>query len=290
MSRAGPSILVGIVTCNRAGILPKSIESALRQKGGRTVISVFDNASTDGTALLAQRYPGVEWLRSDENRGYMGPRNEWMKREGIDYFVSLDDDSWFLGDDEISVALDFLEKHEGVAALAFDILSPARPALVKRVPAQEAGIFVGCGHVLRLRSLPQVGYYEPVPGAYGGEERDLSLRLIDAGYQIVRLPGVHVWHERSDVARDSAQQKRSDICNDLVMVVRRVPGWMVPLALGHKLRAHFQDCRKAGRLADYRAGIGMFLRYLPGCLRSRRAVRVSTVLTYRRRTLEAPVV
>ena len=72
-------------------------------------------------------------------------------------------------------------------------------------------MFIGCGHVVRLAAVHAVGVYEPAPGSYGGEEKDLSLRLMDAGYAILSLPGVHVWHEKTSIARVVPKQQSFDI-------------------------------------------------------------------------------
>src|SRR5436853_1462944 len=101
-------------------------------------------------------------------------------------------------------------------------------------------MFVGCGHVLRLSAVREVGGYEAVPGSYGGEEKDLCLRLLDAGYQLVKLPGVHVWHDKTLVARDLVAQHRSGVCNDLVLTLRRTPTLLLPVALLVKLYRHWR--------------------------------------------------
>ena len=48
-----PSVLVGIVTRNRAAVLPKAVSSALSQAGCSIKVAVIDDGSTDGTASLA---------------------------------------------------------------------------------------------------------------------------------------------------------------------------------------------------------------------------------------------
>lgn len=102
-----------------------------------------------------------------------------------------------------------------MAAVGFDVLSPDRPKGVERTQPAPAATFIGCGHVLRLACAREVGYCETSTGFHGGEEKDLCLRPMDAGYRIDRLPGVHVWHEKSDVARNIADQHRSGACNSL---------------------------------------------------------------------------
>lgn len=61
------------------------------------------------------------------------------------------------------------------------------------------------------------------PGYYGGEEKDLCIRLMDNGFSIVRFPSVEVWHDKTSIARDFPLQHRSNVCNDLVFMWRRTP-------------------------------------------------------------------
>jgi GT2 family glycosyltransferase len=272
--------LVGIVSRNRAGILPKAIASALVQSAPSIRVAVIDDASTDDTYNLEPKYPKVDWIFRSTASGYMSARNEFMAREDFDFFVSLDDDAWFLASDEIEVALEHFKSDPMLAAIAFDIVSPDRPQTRARAPAHPVGMFVGCGHVLRLSAVRAVGAYLPTPGGYGGEEKDLCLRLIDAGYKVIRLPGVHVWHDKTPVARDIAWQHRSGVCNDLAMAIRRVPLPLLPAIVPGKIFRHLLFSWRAGLIEPCLSGLLLFVRSLPSVWRWRRPVRYETLRTY----------
>ena len=276
--RASSRVLVGISTFNRADILPKAIQSALAQSYPALKVGVVDDGSTDDTPAVAQRFPQVEWTRWNPNRGYVAARNHLMLGAEADYYVSLDDDAWFLRGDEIALAVDILDKDPAIAAVAYDILSPDRPEAAQRGPQVPTAIFIGCGHVLRLDVVRRLKGYVSFPGYYGGEEKDLCLRLLDAGYQVVRLPGVHVWHEKTQTARDLRAQHRSGVCNDLTIALRRTPLAALPLTMGWKLLRHFQFAVKARLLATYWEAVRTFLVFLPAIWRSRQPVRLRTLL------------
>lgn len=275
-------MLIGIVTHNRAEILPKAIESALAQKGCRVRVSVIDDCSTDSTSDLARRFPQVEWIRWEPNRGYMAARNQWMSVPDADYFVSLDDDAWFMRDDEIALAVEHMEKNPKVAAVAYDILCPEQTQMAERQPPRPTGMFIGCGHMLKLSVIRKVGAYDAVPGSYGGEEKDLCLRLIDAAHEIVEMPGVHVWHDKTIVARDIAAQYRSVVCNDLVMAVRRLPIWLLSVALFVKCLRHLVHALGNRMLPAYLDGVAAFIRSFPASLGSRKTVRTTTFWKFRK--------
>jgi glycosyltransferase involved in cell wall biosynthesis len=92
-------VLIGIVTRNRHGILPKAIESALRQRYPRLQVAVLDDGSEDDTPQLRSRYPAVRWIRWEHSRGYLEARNHLMSDYDADFYVSLDDDAWFINED-----------------------------------------------------------------------------------------------------------------------------------------------------------------------------------------------
>lgn len=270
-------VLVGIVTRDRADLLRKALESAMAQDYPKRRIGVVNDGSTDQTALIASDYPMVEWTRWTESRGYMAGRNFLMASPRSEYYASLDDDAWFIRGDELRVAIDYLEKHPKVAAVAFDILSPDKPRSKERGNAREVSTFIGCGHLLRLSAINREEAYVASPGEYGGEEKDLALRLMDAGYKIMLLPGVHVWHDKTPQARVQEAQHRSGVCNDLAMTLRRTPLMALPFALAAKVYKHMRFSRAHGLEQPCREGLKLFFSSLGQIWRTRRPVHLATL-------------
>lgn len=233
-------VLVGIISKNRASILPFAIESAWNQKNVKVLISVFDDNSSDDTKSLTDKYKEVLWYFSESNKGYLFGRNKLMSESSCPFYCSLDDDSWFIHGNELEIALRVMDSDSNIAAIAFDILSPDRPTPALISEPIETNIFIGCGHLLRLSYVEEVGYYEQNPGFYGGEEKDLCIKLMDKGYKIVKLPGVHVWHDKTMIARNTQAQHRSGVCNDLVFAFRRIPGLKMWGILSFKIFSHLR--------------------------------------------------
>lgn len=275
------AVVVGIATHNRANILRKAIWSACEQSYRPLRVAVIDDGSTDETPSLRAEFPDVSWERWDSVRGYVEARNRMMLGANEAYYVSLDDDAWFLRGDEIAIAVDFLERHPSAAAVAFDILSPDRPRPRDRATPESVSMFIGCGHVLRLSTVRALEGYCAFPGAYGAEEKDLCMRLIDVEHEIVKLNGVHVWHDKTVTARDRERQHRSGVCNDLTVALRRVPLAMLVPTLGYKLVSHLVFAVKTGVVRSCLAGMGDFAAAAGfDALRNRRAVRLSSFVRY----------
>jgi GT2 family glycosyltransferase len=270
-------VTIGISTHNRSDILRKAIASSLAQSCPQIQVTVVDDASTDGTPAIEAEFSGLDWIRWDRNRGYVAARNHMMLTSGAKYYVSLDDDAWFLRGDEIAVAVDLMERETDIAAVAFDILSPDRPEQVARGDPVSTALFIGCGHVLRLDAVRAMNGYASFPGSYGAEEKDLCLRLLDSDYRIVRVPGIHVWHEKSAVARDIRAQHRSGVCNDLALALWRTPAIVLPIAIAWKLFLHFRFSVRARLVGPYLHGMAACFRSLPAILRARKPVKMSTL-------------
>jgi GT2 family glycosyltransferase len=278
-------VLVGIVSKNRCQILPLAINSALSQKGVSVSVSVYDDQPNDATRDLAAQYPNVYWEFGETTKGYVYARNKMMRETGAEYFCSLDDDSWFTTDDDLRTAVSYLDAHPQVGAIAFDILSPDRPAREPLTEPVETANFIGCGHVLRLSQVREVGYYDPNPAFYGGEEKELSIKLIDKGYQVVRLPGVHVWHDKTTVARDFMRQHRSAVCNDLVFAYRRTPGRILIPALVAKTCGHLRFAARYQKGLLFRSCLGAisdFVGILVTFKLDRKPVSMTTLRKFRR--------
>ncbi|MET0394940.1 MAG: glycosyltransferase [Chitinophagaceae bacterium] len=281
-----PAVLVVITSKNRKQILPKAIGAALEQSYSNKQVAVFDDASTDGTQELETAYPQVQWHLSAEPKGYLYARNLFLENTSAGFIASLDDDSWFLDKDALQTAVDYFIAHPDVAAIALDILSPDQPVKVNNgIMPQEANTFIGCGHLLRVSVINSIGNYTPNPGYYGGEEKDLCIRIIDAGYRIVKLNGLYVWHDKTTVARDVARQHRSGVCNDLVFMWRRTPGLLLLPALAAKLFKHFLFSlryKKAPLVRPCLKGFADFFRFLFSSRVQRRPVSLPAFKKYMR--------
>jgi glycosyltransferase involved in cell wall biosynthesis len=234
-------VLIGITSKNRAQILPKAIESALNQVYEQKEVWVFDDASADNTKDLQLLYPEVKWIISEEARGLVYARNLFMSQRNFDVFISLDDDAWFLEPNLIKNSIEYLTANLEVGAIAYDILSPDKSEKKhNEISFEQTNVFIGCGHLVRLDAVNEVGFYIPFPGYYGGEEKDLCIRLLDLDKNIVKFNGGYVWHDKTPVARDLPAQHRSGVCNDLVFCARRAPSVILFPYVIYKLLSHFK--------------------------------------------------
>ena len=132
-----------------------------------------------------------------------------------------------------------MQQNPSTGAIAFDIISPDNPfKMGKPLSFTPTHTFIGCGHLIRLSVLKKIGYYIPNPGYYGGEEKDLCIRMLDAEYVIMKYNGAYVWHDKTLIARDQPLQHRSGVCNDLIFCLRRTPFILLIPYVAYKLFSH----------------------------------------------------
>lgn len=90
-------VSVVIPTYNRAGLLPRAIESVLGQTHDEFEVVVVDDGSTDDTAAVVEGYddPRVRYVAHEENRGANVARNTGIEAARGEYVAFLDsDDEW----------------------------------------------------------------------------------------------------------------------------------------------------------------------------------------------------
>ena len=84
---------VVIVTWNTAEDLQRCLQSLGQDQGADLQLVVVDNASADGTADVAQRFPGVELIRNATNRGFAHACNQGARRAQTPWVVLLNPDT-----------------------------------------------------------------------------------------------------------------------------------------------------------------------------------------------------
>lgn len=279
---------IAIITRDRMGILPKAIASATGQLREGMAVWVLDDASSDGTRTLRGRFPDVRWIRSDLRLGIPAARARLLREVDAEYLCNLDDDAWFLEADALNAAVAFLDAKPDVAVVGFDVLAAGREARRMRGEPIPSHTFPGCAHVLRVSVVREVGGFAEFPGFYGCEEKDLAIRLLDAGHEVMIFTGVHVWHDKTSVARDLLALHASGVCNDLAWVARRYPFSCLIWGLPLKVLSHLKFSARMGLLGACVRGIGAFLWAASALLATREPVSLAALRKYRRRASAGP--
>jgi glycosyltransferase involved in cell wall biosynthesis len=115
-----PLVSVVIPTRNRAALLEEAIASVLAQEGAGEFfdmeVVVVDDASSDNTAEIVRRYPGVRYIRLATQHGEGGARNEGIRASRGKYVAFLDDDDLMLPQ-RLRLQVPAMEEHPEVGVV-----------------------------------------------------------------------------------------------------------------------------------------------------------------------------
>lgn len=284
LSRA---LAVGITTRNRPAALAACLASLDRASDLIDEIIVFDDGSEPpaGTAAVTGR---VRFMRDAAAPGYIVGRNRILAAARAPFVLLLDDDTCLIDRASVAAALDVVGRDVSIAAVGFaQANADGRPWPAAMQPARVdyrcfVPSFIGFAHLLRRDVFLAVGGYRASFRFYG-EEKELCLRLIDAGYSVAYLPDAPVAHLPDPSGRDNGRYLRYVVRNDCLNALYNDPLWRVVWVLPARLALYFR-MRRAWRVAD-RGGFPWILRELartlPGVLRERRPVRRSTLRRWR---------
>jgi glycosyltransferase involved in cell wall biosynthesis len=246
LSPSSPRVSFVISTHNRRDVLLGTLAELQRHAAE---ILVVDNASADGAAdAVRERFPGVRLFPLNENRGPCA-KNVAISQASGEFIVFLDDDSFPLGD-SIPRMIEKFTAYPRLGAVVFAVDLPGGASECSAYPQ----VFAGCGAGFRKAALDQVGGL-PDDFFMAAEEYDLSLRLLDGGWEIQRFEDLRVRHLKTPGSRYPGRIMRLDVCNNLTLIGRYFPDeWVIPFAADWARRYRLLALAN-GRLTQYYAGL-----------------------------------
>jgi GT2 family glycosyltransferase len=256
------------------------------------VIVHVDGNQTDCATAIAAAFPDARVIVSSHNVGPGGGRNKLVAAASHDIVASFDDDSYPLDSDYFGRVIELFRHRPGAAAIAGRIVGEGRdaatPNAADRPSASPTVNFVGCGVVYRRGDFLASGGYVPLPVAYGMEEVDLCIRLLDAKQSIYYSPWLRIFHDNDLSHHTSAAITTGSIANIALLVYLRYPIRYWPygvVQVGHRVAWLL----KVGR---WRGILGGILG-IPSHLWRHRALRATVhsgvLSTYLRARTETPV-
>ncbi|MGH2915019.1 MAG: glycosyltransferase family 2 protein, partial [Solirubrobacteraceae bacterium] len=274
MNGSRPEATIAIVTRDRRDELRRAVRSALAQEGATEVL-VLDDGSTDGTSeMIRDEFPQARVVRFADGAGVAARRNDAARLARGDVIVSIDDDADFPSARIVADTLSELD-HPRIAAVAIPFIDiGVSPDVQQRAPDAQVRwvttIFRATAYAIRREVLLEVGGYTSEIDQFG-EEWDLSLKLLDAGY-LIRLGCADAIHHRPSSRRDV---RRMDVCyrrNEWLICWIYFPlPWSLLYPVGYSLRGLRAGVR-AGRARNMVAGIAAGLRAVVALRHRRRPI------------------
>jgi GT2 family glycosyltransferase len=140
---------------------------------------------------------------------------------------------------------------------------------------RETAAFISCAFAARREAMAAIGGFDPSIFRQG-EERDLAIRLMDAGYEIRHNDDIVADHRESDGERDHQFIHAKALRNELLFVIKRVPAAHAPWRLLRHALGHVRFCMSRQWWRAMAVGFGGFFQDVLPALSQRRAVSIPT--------------
>lgn len=277
-----PLATVVITTKNRREELREAIQSALAQTVPVEIL-VVDDGSTDCTAeMLQNEFPSVRVERSQTSHGYIVQRNRAIRLATGNIIFSIDDDAIFTSPHIVAQTLaEFSDPRVGAVAIPYT--EPRKSSTVFQKAPSDKNIYItddyiGTSHALRKDLFLQIGGYREFL-FHQGEEKDLCIRMLEAGY-VVRLGGADLIHHMESPKRDYRRMDYYGCRNAILFAWLNVPWLVLPIHLAATtlkcLLWSLEPCRLWVRLKGLIAGYRSFFEF------TRKPVSLTTYRKFRR--------
>jgi GT2 family glycosyltransferase len=201
-------VSVVLLSWNRKQEIVQTLEDLDRQTYKNIEIIVVDQGSDDGTPdEIERKFPRVKLIRLHKNVGIPGGRNIGMANAKGEVVVILDNDA-SLNESGIEKAVRRFQEEKKLGIIAFKILVDRTRELdlstwvfqKSKIPDADKEFYTytycGCGHAIKREVFEKVGYYWDEL-FFSWEEMELSLRILDHGFDILYMPDVEVYHRIS---------------------------------------------------------------------------------------------
>lgn len=207
-----------IVNWNGRSYIENCMDSVFRQSWGDFEVILVDNASTDGSReIAAARYPSVNIISLEENRGFTGGNIEGLKIARGKYIVLLNNDAvlserWL----ESMIAIMDTEGTIGICASKIliagtSLIDSAGDTFTTAFNGSKTGeyederfyverrtVHGACAAAVMYRKnmLDQIGFFDH-DFFFNHEDTDLNMRAWLAGWKCVFVPEAVVYHKVS---------------------------------------------------------------------------------------------
>jgi len=141
-------------------------------------------------------------IRNPRNYGAALNRNISNCSAPFDYIFSLDDDSCFVDEIGLELAIKYMDDNPKVAVLSFPVVDSFNPKKIQDTSPYPCLSYMACAALIRKNIFMEMGgYYSKF--FYYGEEPELCLRIWNAGYEVHAFPLCRVYHWASSNELDS---------------------------------------------------------------------------------------
>jgi GT2 family glycosyltransferase len=227
------SLTIVIPTFARGSQLAEMLDRLLKTARISARILVHVDAGDNETPNILEKdfHGAVEWVCASSTKGPGGGRNVLIEMAQTPWVVSFDDDSWPETPDFFDCLEQLISQNPKAGVLAFPTnVRGQKPAHLPST-IQKASCFENCGCAIRCEAFMQTRGFLPLRHAYGMEEADVSLQLLDKGWDILNVPDLWVYHDTGMEHHASPQVNAAQITNTALLAFLRYPVSYWPLGI-----------------------------------------------------------
>jgi GT2 family glycosyltransferase len=211
-----PKVSIVVVTHNQAELTFGCLARVQEQVTVPMELIVIDNASSDDTSRLLDRFSGARIFRNPDNRGFLLAVRQAVAEARGDHILLLNNDA-FPREGAVEAAVETLESDEGIGAVGASLVGMDGKLQAAGSTIWGDGWTTGIGHgcdpaapefqlrrdvdycsgaflLFRKSVWDRLGGFDEafVPGYY--EETDFCMRLNAAGLRVISEPRAVVDH------------------------------------------------------------------------------------------------
>jgi len=278
-----------IPTRNRKTVLFSTLNKLKGLRDNELEILVYDdNSNEDYSAELKTIFPSVKYYRSNLHLGLCELRNRLINESIGDFIIGLDDDSYFESEEDYLRAKQILDDFPNAAIVGFKIITKNGIQFINNIKdgIYNYNAFMGCGYIARKSCLSSVGGFD-LGLIRQGDERDLVMKLMVKGFEVIYATEIKVFHEETTLERDHQFIHRHAFCNELLFYLKYFPVFIVPIFFIKSLISHAIFCARRFWFKAYFQGIFLCIKNLKRTILKRKSV--SYKILYRYMRLSVPI-
>lgn len=225
---------VGVVipTYKRTDMLKEALQKVMEcDPQPQEVLVHVDYGDTETGPAIAGAFPAVKIVTATSRQGPGGGRNRLMAESRSDIVVSLDDDSYPIDQDFFQTVVEAFSDNPPMGILAMKITHNDEELEPRRVHREAVSDFVGCGCAYLRAAFTQTSGYVPLQPAYGMEEVDVALQIVDRGYEVILDHNIRIRHATDRAHQVSADIVSAHIKNTLLLAMVRYPTSLMGLGI-----------------------------------------------------------
>ncbi|MBT6199307.1 MAG: glycosyltransferase [Gammaproteobacteria bacterium] len=227
---------------------------------------------------LRNAFPRLDIILSIESVGPGGGRNKLVAAARHPLIASFDDDSYPIDECFFSRVAALSTRFPEVSLFAASVYHFNQQIEPDERVSSPTSSFGAGGVAFRKNCFLEAGGFVPLVVAYGMEEEDLSLRMLNLGKQLIQTPWLRVFHD-TDLGHHADVSVNSAVITNLALLAwLRYPIAYFPYS-GLQIFNRLLWCLRVGRIAGLLQG----LLAIPNQVRKYRRAREPVSITCMRR-------